>query len=79
MHEPPDLFGGRRKGVGADNDVHCLRGAQQVADRADPAQPLDDRRDLPVQASLDEPFEPAELDDVQTRLLDASLSHRDGG
>ena len=75
VHETPHLFGRGRQplGGGADDDVHGLGGGQVMADRADPAQPLDEDRGLPVRPSLDEPLKTAELNNVKARLSDLAF------
>jgi hypothetical protein len=45
-----------------------------VAHRADAAEALDDDRQLPERAALDEALEASELDDVQPRLFDLAAS-----
>ena len=70
MHQAPHLLRRRRDAVHAGDHVHHLAGAEMMTDRTDAAQALDDDRNLPVHASADEPFEAAELHDMEARLLD---------
>ena len=70
MHQPPQLFGGRRQMAVAGDGVHRLDGGEMVADRADAAQPLHRHRNLPIGPALDEGFEAAEFDDMQPDLMD---------
>src|SRR5271165_2385723 len=69
MHEPSYLVGGGRDLVDSDHGVHGLRRRKMMAHRADAAEPLNNNRDLPEHAAADEPFEPAELDDVEARFI----------
>src|SRR5208283_2558256 len=70
MHEPAHLVGGGRDLIDADHGVHGLRRRKVMAHRADAAEPLNDDRNLPEHAAADEPFESAELDDVEARFSD---------
>ena len=53
-----------------DDAIHCLRGAEMVAHRADAAQTLHEHGQLPERPPLDEALEAAELNDVRARLAD---------
>jgi hypothetical protein len=79
VHEPAHLFRGRCQLVDTDHRVHGLRRRKVMAHRADPAEALNDDRDLPEHPASDEPFKPAKLDDMKTGFVDfASLIQADG-
>ena len=73
VHQAAHLFRRRRQRVHAGDAVHRLGRREMVADRADPAEALDQHRHLPVRPALDEAFEPAEFHDVQASLLHLPL------
>ncbi len=64
VHEPAELVGGRRDGHREDLVARLGRG-QQVADRADPADPGRDPGHLPERPPLAELLEAPELGDVE--------------
>ena len=68
VHEFAQLLRRRRQMLGANETIDSLAGRQVMADRADAAQALHDNRHVPVRAALNELFETAELDDVQSRF-----------
>ena len=73
MHQPAQLFGGRRQLLGADDDIERLGSRQMVRHRADAAQALDHDRHFPVRPPLDEFLEATKFDDVQAHLMDLVL------
>ena len=73
MEQTAQLLGRRGQGAEAGDEVHRLGRRQQVADRADAAQPLHGDRHLPVRPALDEDLEAAELDDMEPDLVDPVL------
>ena len=73
MQQAAELLRGRGQRSVAGDDVHRLGRREQVAHRADAAQPLHGDRNLPIRAALDEDFEAPEFDDVQPDLVDAIL------
>ena len=70
MQQAAELFSGRREPLHADKLVHRLGRRQLMTDRADPAQALHYERHFAVRAALNEFFEAAKLDDVETCLVD---------
>ena len=70
VHQPSNLFRGRSQLLATHNQVHRLGSGKMVADRADPAETLDNDGYLPVRPAKDEPLKTTKLDDVQTRLRD---------
>ena len=73
VQQAAQLLGGRRQRAVAGDEVHRLGRGEEVADRADAAEPLHRDRHLPVRPALDEDLEAAKLDDVQPDLMDAVL------
>ena len=73
MQQAAQLLGGRGQRAVAGDNVHRLAGGDVMADRADAAQALHDDRHFPERPPLDEDFEAAEFDDVETDLVDAVL------
>ena len=73
MHEPPDLLCSGCEFCGADDHIGCLGCSQMMAYRADTAQPLHQYRQLPVGPALDEFFEAAKFDNMQSCLLDVQV------
>ena len=71
VHHPPQVGAGRR-GLHGEDLVARLGGGDQVADRADAADPGHDRGHLVHRPALHDPLEPAELGDVEVRVGDLS-------
>jgi hypothetical protein len=69
VHEAADFFGRRGQLVHAHDQIHGLGGSQMMADRTDAAESLNQDRDFPVGAALDESFEPTEFDNMKAGLL----------
>jgi hypothetical protein len=72
MHQPPHFIRSRCDLIDTGDNVHGLGRGKMMADGANAAEALDDDWNLPIHASLNKPFEPAELDDVEPGLLDLS-------
>ena len=69
MHQAPDLFGRRGQLIDTGDEIHGLGGGQVMADRTDPAQPLNEHGDFPIGAALDEAFKTPEFHDMKPGLL----------
>ena len=73
VHQPPHLFGGRRKLIDPADNVHRLGRCQMVTDRTNPAEPLHDDWDFPEKPAANKPLKAAELDNMQPRLVDIAV------
>jgi len=61
------------QGVDADQLIDGFGRGQVMTDRADAAESLNQNRDFPVGAALNEAFKPAEFDDMEPGLLNPIL------
>ena len=79
VHEPTHLLTRRGQLFGPDNPIHRLGGAKVVAHRADATKSLHQDRQLPKGTALNEAFETAKLDDMESRLFDAVVLIQEKG
>ena len=79
VHEPTHLLPSGGQLFGPDNPIHRLGGTEVVADRADATQSLHQDRQLPKGTALNEAFETAKLDDMESRLFDAVVLVQEKG